>query len=439
MDLRTQREAARWYPLIDHPVQLELIGDDKRFKVVPAGRRSGKTERAKRRVAKLAMRYPNERYFLAAPTRDQARQIWWPDMRLLCFESLLKKRPSESNLVIFMNNGTTIHIIGLDKPERIEGQYWSGGVVDEIGNVKETAWPQNIRPALDTMNPGRPDYRPWCWLIGVPEGINHYKKLADYAQVSGDPDWKLYHWKSAEVLPTATIEAAKRELSAREFRQEYEASFETASGRIYDDYGLPNYTSEEIKDHEQLLWHHDFNYTPMSSGIAVMRKDEKTKKQNIFILDEIILRSAIARQSAEEFCDKFKNHKNRKVIVYGDPAGRAGEKHGHQSDYTEIEGVLRRNNWTFERRVKNAAPAIRDRQNAVRARIANAAGERTLFVNPKKARYAHEGLGGVQFKEGSTFLEEETEFQHITTAIGYMIDFEFPVAGRMQTAQLAGV
>jgi hypothetical protein len=83
--------------------------------------------------------------------------------------------------------------------------------------------------------------------------------------------------------------------------------------------------------------------------------------------------------------------------------------------------VLRRNNWLFERRVKNAAPAIRDRQNAVRAQsIANAAGERTLFVNPKKARYAHEGARRLfNSKKGSTFLEEETEFQHITTAIGY--------------------
>jgi hypothetical protein len=99
MDLRTQREAARWYPLIAHPMQMALIGDDKRFKVVPAGRRSGKTERAKRLVAKFAMRYPNERYFLAAPTRDQAKGKFGG---LICgcfaFESLLKKRPSESNL-----------------------------------------------------------------------------------------------------------------------------------------------------------------------------------------------------------------------------------------------------------------------------------------------------------------------------------------------------
>jgi len=34
----------------------------------------------------------------------------------------------------------------------------------------------------------------------------------------------------------------------------------------------------------------------------------------------------------------------------------------------------------------------------------------------------------VQVKEGSTFQEDQTNpYQHITTAIGYMIDYEFPV------------
>jgi hypothetical protein len=125
--------------------------------------------------------------------------------------------------------------------------------------------------------------------------------------------------------------------------------------------------------------------------------------------------------------EKFKNHQNRKIVVYGDPAGRAGEKHGHASDYTEMEQVLRANNWVVERKVKNAAPAIKDRQNAVRAKIRNAKGEVSLLVNPKLAPYAHKGLATVQIKKGSTFLEEDSDYQHITTAIGYCVDYEWPI------------
>src|SRR5690606_14580163 len=97
--------------------------------------------------------------------------------------------------------------------------------------------------------------------------------------------------------------------------------------------------------------------------------------------------SATSRQSALEFVERYKNHQNRKLIIYGDPAGRAGEKHGHASDYTEMEQVLRANNWQVERKVKAAAPAIKDRQNAVRAKILNASGGTSLFVNPERCKY----------------------------------------------------
>jgi hypothetical protein len=251
--------------------------------------------------------------------------------------------------------------------------------------------------------------------------MNHYYEMAEYAETSGDPEWQLFHWKSSDILPPDIIKAAKRVMSLKQFRQEFEASFETASGRIYEDYGTPNVTKEKIKKHEQLIWTHDQNFTPMSSAIIVERKDR------ICILDEIVLESAVARQTAEEFVDRYSNHKNKHVVIHGDPAGRQGEKHGHKSDYLAIEEVLRNHGWKYTREVKNKAPAIRDRQNAVRAKICNAMGERYLFVNPNRAKYCHKGLATCTLKEGSSFLEEDSKYQHITTAIGYYIETKWPV------------
>ena len=424
VSLQTQRELARWYKLVDHPVQLALVGavaNGVRFPVVPAGRRSGKTERAKRFVAKMGMKNPAERYFIAAPTHTQVKKMYWADMKQLCLCSLQAKAPSETDLIIFLNNGTEIHLIGLDRPQRIEGVFWSGGVIDEIADIKPEAWEANIRPALDTFNPTRPDYRAWCWLIGVPDGLNHYYDMAKYAESANDPDWKVYHWKSSEILPEATIAAAKRQMSAKQYKQEYEASFEGATGRIYEDYDLSNHTDAKIEPHEQLLWMHDQNFTPLSSAIGVRRGN------GLFLLNEIVLTSAVSKQSAAEFVEKYKDHKNKHVLVYGDPAGRAGEKHGHASDYTDIEGVLKASGWAFTRKVKHAAPAIKDRQNAVRAKVCTADGTRTLFVNPSTAKWCDKGLATVQLQKGSTFQEDQTnKYQHITTAIGYCIDVEWP-------------
>ena len=249
--------------------------------------------------------------------------------------------------------------------------------------------------------------------------------MAEYAKNSGDPEWDIFTWHSADILPPDVIDAAKRRMSTRQYKQEYEASFETASGKIYEDYSSDNHVFTHIESHEQLLWMHDFNYTPMSSAVGVIRNTK-----DLYLLDEVVLASAVARQSALEFCERYKNHKNRKILLFGDPAGKAGEKHGHASDYTEIENVLKSNQWEVIRRVKAAAPAIRDRQNAVRAKIKNAAGEVSLYVNPKTAPYCHKGLATVQTKKGSTFLEEDSDYQHITTAIGYCVDHIWPVSSK---------
>lgn len=417
------RQHKRWYKLKVIAVCTALINavaNGIRFPVVPAGRRSGKTEHFKRFLVKQAYKKPGM-YFAAAPTYNQAKKIFWKDLKDLCYSSVLSRKPSESNLIIYLDNGSEIHIIGLDKPERFEGIPWTGGGIDEFGNVKAEAWKENILPALNTINPTDPNYRAWCWIFGVPEGLNHYYDISCEAQDPNNTEYSLFHWKSSEVLPEDVLYAAKKTMSAKQYRQEYEASFEGATLRVYEDYSKDNYTEERIHDHEILHWMHDQNYTPLSSAIGVIRDNK------LYLLDEIVLESAISRQSAEEFVERYKSHSNKTVYIYGDPSGRNGEKHGHASDYTEIESVLRDNGWKFFRKVAKSHPPIKDRQNAVRAMILNAAGEIRLFVNISKARYCDKGLATVQVKKGSTFLEEDSEYQHITTAIGYMVNYVWPI------------
>lgn len=417
------RQIARWYKLKDHPTQLALVAavhQGIRFPLVPAGRRSGKTERFKRFLIKEAHRKVGI-YFAAAPTYNQAKKIFWKDLKDFCLTSALPKKPSESDLIIYLANGSEIHVIGLDKPERIEGIPWTGGGIDEFADLKDGAWEANIFPALNTVSPLDPDYLAWCWCLGVPDGLNHYYDLCQVAETGASKEFKVFHWMTEEVFPEMAAKA-KAVMSEKQYNQEFRAAFETAGGRIYEDYSALNYTTETIKPHEQLCWMHDQNYTPLSSAIGVRRGND------LYLLDEIVLEGAVSRQSAEEFVDKYKDHKNKHVIIYGDPAGKAGEKHGHASDYTDICDVLRANNWKYTMKVQKAHPSIKDRQNAVRAKIKTASGTIGLFVNPNTAKWCHKGLSTVQLQKGSTFQEDQTnKYQHITTAIGYMIAVEWPV------------
>lgn len=419
-----ERQRARWYELKDHPVQLKLISavaNGIRFPLVPAGRRSGKTERFKRFLVKQAFKIPGM-YFAAAPTHAQAKKIFWDDLKAFTLSCAHPRRPSESDLIIYLPNGSEIHVIGLDKPQRIEGIPWTGGGIDEFADIKPESWEANIYPALNTVNPTRPDYRAWCWLLGVPDGLNHYYDLCTAAESGVSSDYAVFHWMTEEIFPEMAAEARKI-MSKKQYNQEFRASFETANGKIYEDYSKDNYTNATIQPHESLHWMHDQNFTPLSSSVAVIRGDD------VYILDEIVLISAVSKQSAKEFVEKFKDHQNKHVFIYGDPAGRAGEKHGHKSDYNDIEDVLSANGWTYTRRVKSAHPAIKDRQNAVRAKIRTADDHISLYVNPQTAPWSHKGLATVQLQQGSAFQEDQkNQYQHITTAIGYFIDYMFPVS-----------
>ena len=426
-ELLLDRQLKRWYKLKDHPTQLELmqaVNNGIRFPLVPAGRRSGKTERFKRFLVKQASKVQGL-YFAAAPTYNQAKKIFWSDLKEFCLSSTLERKPSESDLQIFLPNGSEIHVLGLDKPERIEGAPWKGGGIDEFANIKDEAWQENILPALNTVNPLDPDYRAWCWCLGVPDGLNHYYDLCEDATLN--PDFQVFHWESEDILPPDVIKTLKASMSTRQYNQECKARFETASGRIYEDFSAANETDAVIENHEQLHWMHDQNYTPLSSAVGVIRNDDC-----LFLLDEIVLTSAISKQSAMEFVDKYKDHGNKHVIIYGDPAGRAGEKHGHASDYTDMEGVLKSHGWQYTRKVELSAPAIKDRQNAVRSKIKTASCLITLFVNKKKAKWCYKGLATVQLQKGSTFQEDQkNKYQHITTAIGYMVAAVWPCEDKL--------
>ena len=200
---------------------------------------------------------------------------------------------------------------------------------------------------------------------------------------------------------------------------------------VYDRYSKENHCTEIFNSNNpELIWTHDFNFTPLSSAI-IQRKDNK-----IYVIDEIILNSAVARQTALEFCERYKGYKGI-VKIYGDASGHIGEKHGHPSDYIEIEKILRANNFRVNMFVPRSDPAIKDGQNSLRALIVDALGERKLFVNPKKCTYTDKGLATTRLKKGSTFQEQDSEYQHITTALRYFTAVEHPVhKGKAQAVRI---
>ncbi|MBI5560565.1 MAG: hypothetical protein HY883_04765 [Deltaproteobacteria bacterium] len=380
--------------------------------MVPAGRRSGKTELAKRRlVISLAGKKPwkDPRYFAAAPTRDQAKIIFWKDLKAL-IPRRWTRRVYESDLCIVSRFGSELWVVGLDKPERMEGVAWDGGVLDEFANMKPAAWAENIRPALS-------DRKGWCWFIGVPEGLNHYKDLADYARSAVDPDWGFYTWHSSDILPDEEIEAAKRDLDPRTFRQEFEASFEGRGGRVYYAYSAERHRDASVTVDGKLpiIVCCDFNVDPCVWELC------QSDGAKVWVFDEVSLRNTNTVEMGLEVLARYGKHKAG-FIVYGDSTGSSRSTAG-KSDYALLLGLGFR-----DQRVRRINPRIKDRLNAVNSLLFNTAGEVRLVHHPR-CRYLRRDFESVAWVEGGGDLDKsDREKTHATDALGYFIEYEFPLA-----------
>jgi hypothetical protein len=452
----------RWTELVHHSEQLRWWTTETRFNTVPAGRRSGKTELLKRKIVKRALRgtkYDDARFFVGAPTREQAKRIYWNDLKRLVPRWALASKPSETELVISLRNGSEIHVVGLDKPERIEGSPWDGGGLDEIGNCKPQAWQLNIRPALS-------DRHGWCDLIGVPEGRNHYYDLDRAARADDTGEWGAFHWKSADILPPEEIEAAKRDLDELSFQQEYEASFVSFEGRAYYKFDEKTHCAPLQYDPKApLLLMFDFNIAP---GVCAMAQEQRLPNQyyrdskgvidlsrpvtGTGIIGEVFIPQnsntpavcrAILKNKAGE-PSVWSQHKGV-VICFGDATGgNDGTKAVRGSDWDLIRAELTP---TFGQRllfdVGRGNPPERSRINAVNSRLQTTDGTIKMMVDPVRAPHVVKDFEGVVLlKGGSGEIDKKAtpELTHLTDGIGYYVERKYPTSGAgMRRLEVTGV
>lgn len=194
--------------------------DCKRFGVVVAHRRMGKTVSAINQLIKDAVlcEKENPRYAYIAPTYGQAKRVAW-DYLCKYVRPLGAKENISELRVDFM--GRRIQLYGSDNPDSLRGQYFDGVILDEIGDQNPKIWSEIIRPALaDRMG--------WCLFIGTPKGQNHFKDLRDRAEDS--PDWGLLEFRASETKLVADEElrAARLEMGDDKYQQEFECSFHAA-------------------------------------------------------------------------------------------------------------------------------------------------------------------------------------------------------------------
>jgi len=204
----------------EHQLKVHELLEGKRFAVVVAHRRFGKTVAALNHLIREAVLNEKEtpRYAYIAPTYGQAKRVAWD--YLVKYTTPLGGTNNISELRVDFW-GRRIQLYGSDNPDSLRGQYFDGVIIDEVGDQNPKIWTDIIRPALT-------DRKGWCLFIGTPKGHNHFKELRDRAEK--EDGWGLLEFKASEtgVVDEVELKAAKNEMGEDKYRQEFECSFDAA-------------------------------------------------------------------------------------------------------------------------------------------------------------------------------------------------------------------
>ena len=391
--------------------QSEIFCSNSRFRVCVAGRRFGKTFLSTGELLKAAIGGKNRNCWYLAPTYQAAKEIAWS----MLIDTIPKEyivKTNETALTLKLINGSIISLKGAEKAQNLRGRSLDFCVLDEFSDMRPEAWYEVIRPSLS-------DRQGSALFIGTPKGRNHFYDLWA-SGLNKENDWQSFQYTTLEGgnVPESEVEAARIDLDERTFNQEYCAEFVTYSGLIY--YAFSRELSvADCSDEGTLHIGMDFNLDPMSAVISVRRGEM------LYAVDEIVMYGSNTDEMVTEIKDRYPN---RHIIVYPDPASRQRKTSaGGRTDLSILQ------NAGFAVKAKKSHALVRDRINAVNSRLLSSNGERKLFVSPK-CKQTIKSLERQTYKEG-TSIPNKDGFDHMNDALGYLVEYLFPVRTEYNTPQ----
>lgn len=263
------------------------------------------------------------------------------------------------------------------------------------------------------------------WSNGIishntPKSRNYFYKLWKLGQKKEYRDagmWKSWQIKTIEspFIPVEEIEEARQDMDERTFKIEFEAEFSLNTGAVYYNF-LRERNVKPCKFNPSLpIWvGQDFNVSPMSSVIM-----QPQPNGDVWVIDEIYMENSNTVAVCNELERRYWKYA-RNIVIYPDPAGGARSTARGETDLD----IFRERGF---RRIKyrKQHPLVADRVNAVNKVLLNAEGRTRLFIDPK-CRHLIDSFEQTVFKEGTNEIDKRLNVEHITDAIGYPIEIEFP-------------
>ena len=291
--------------------QYKVATDNHRFRIVCAGRRSGKSVLSRYLILKQALE-KRGLYWIVSPTYKTSKMIHWREFqREIPLQWISKK--NEVELSITLKNGSIIQLKGAENPDALRGVKLRGIVIDEIASIRnwDWLWSEVLRPTLT-------DYEAPAIFISTPKGFNHFYELYNIGQRKEGlyKSWRFTSYKNP-YIPKGEIDEAKKELTEDTFAQEYMADFRKFTGLVHKNWDRDINLIEPFDVPSDWQRGRGFDYGSAHYTASI----RFAVNEDVWFIEKCYLDN---KRKIKEHADAInaQDYGLHNIISYGDPSGK---------------------------------------------------------------------------------------------------------------------
>lgn len=214
------------------PSQIAIINAVNKYRFVCAAisRRQGKTYIANI-IGQCVSLVPNCNVLIMSPNYSLSTISWDLQRMFIKHHHLEVEKDNAKDRVIILENGSSIRMGSVNQVDSCVGRSYDLIIFDEAALTSEgkDAFNVSLRPTLDRDNAR-------AIFISTPRGrTNWFAEFYDRGFSDEFPEWCSIKatWRDNPRMTAEDIEEARKTMSANEFEQEYEASFNSYEGQIW--------------------------------------------------------------------------------------------------------------------------------------------------------------------------------------------------------------
>jgi len=277
---------------------------------------------------------PRRLYWVIAPTYGLAN-LAWQEVLAALYEGAADLILHETEGKLWLRTGHKLERRTAEKERNLQGAEVSGALADEICSWRRESWYQ-LKNRLASV-------RGWLVAAGSPRpGTWPQAEWWDRRNVAGPVSCHAWTTAANPYFPAEELAEARATLPEKWYRRDYEASWETFAGLVYDMLGEHNYIDLDPGDVDTVDLALDFGYHhPACLFIADRQtawnsEGDPIEGHGSVIVDEIVQQQVHLPEWLPAIAARLKERGWRIRNVYCDKAGR---QKSDKVPWTTIEAV----------------------------------------------------------------------------------------------------